>query len=195
MCLLWYEKLAGIFHFSVTLTSMAYKLLHCISVHTVCFLLADCLSARREEVKMWGIINRIWQGVSSKPMLQMFDKMSVRVTGVVCLLSFALLFLLFEVVGSWSSTKTGDPQRPTEFDTCLDVSFAVLFASQGERQRTNSKLQGSLKHKRTVPVSQQASLHLLCTQFKHSPLLWLICSSPGIVDLFVVIVVLFSQRE
>lgn len=64
--------------------------------------MADCLSARREEVKMWGIINRIWQGVSSKPMLQMFDKMSVRVTGVVCLFSLALLFLLFEVVGSWS---------------------------------------------------------------------------------------------
>lgn len=126
-------------------------------------------------------------------MLQMFDKMSVRVIGVVCLFSLALLFSLFEVVGSWSSTETGDPQRPTEFDTCLDVSFAVLFASQGERQRTNSKLQGSFKH--TVPVSQQASLHLLCTQFKHSPLLWLICSSAGIVDLFVVIVVLFSQRE
>lgn len=40
-------------------------------------------------------------------------------------------------------------------------------------------------------MSHAASLLLLCAQFKHGPLLWLICPSAGVVDLFVVVAVLF----
>lgn len=188
----------GIFHFSVTLISIVCKRLYCISVHVFSLGLAYCQSATREgEADMRRIINRIWQAASSQCLT---DKRNVRVTRVASvfslfLVSIALLFLFVEIVGSWSGTKKDDPRRSKEFDACLDVSCVVLFVSPGERQRTHSKPQGSFKHKPTLPVSQQASLLLSCTRFKHSPLLRLICSSAGIVDLFVVVVVLFSQRE
>lgn len=192
MCLLWYEKLSDRLAFSMLVWLNIDSLpapLHRIPVSptTSC-----CLPARGVEVKMWGIIKRIWQGASSKHMLQMFDKMSVRVTHLVCLSPFAELFLLFEVAGIGAANRW-----PTKVYSLMLAWTWVLPACLLHKDRGREQIQSCKAplNTNTVPVSQQASLLPLCTQFKHCPLLWLICSSAGIVDLFDVIVVLFSQRE
>lgn len=153
-----------------------------------------CQSTKTKgEAKVWRIANRIWRGASSERMLPMFVGWEGHTLGH-CLLDPASPFLLCAAVGNWGGThKKIDPGRS---GICLYVSCGVLFVSQGERQRRNSKLQGSFKHKPHGPcVSQQTFLLLSCTQFRHSPLLQLICSSASISVIFLSLLCFFPQRE
>lgn len=137
MCLLWYEKLSDRLTFSILVwlnIDSLPALLHCIpfSPTTSC-----CLSARgEEEVKMWGIIKRIWQGASCKHMLQMFDKKSVRVTRLVGLTSFAELFLLLKVAGIWAANRW-----PTRVYSLMLAWMWVLPACLLHKDRGREQIQ------------------------------------------------------
>ncbi len=100
---------ADIFHFNVTLISLAAS---SFIVFQYIFFpgLVYCQSARRKgEAEMWGIINRIGQAASSRLCSRcLADKRSVRVTCVVSVFSLFVslvsLFLFLEIIGSWSGT-------------------------------------------------------------------------------------------